>query len=97
MQTAFALRQMHACLTVMTHAMARVVVLLLPPNPHRMHMTTIMTMVTMVTATAIRSGHKVFGFLFSSPFLDLFLCVEAQRWCPRMRLIVLLETFRSSR
>lgn len=53
-----------------------------------------MTMMTMVTATAIRNGHKGFRFLFSSPFLDSFLFLEAQRWCPKMRPVVLLETVR---
>lgn len=57
-------------------------------------MTTIMTMMTMVTATAIRNGHKVSCFLFTSPFLDSFLLLETQRWYPKMRPIVLLETFK---
>jgi hypothetical protein len=55
------------------------------------------TMVTMVTATAIRYGQCQQGFrvLFSNPFLEYFLPLEAHRQCfQQMRPIALLKTLR---
>jgi hypothetical protein len=45
-------------------------------------MTTTMTTVMTITATAIRDGQKVvFCFLSLSPLLESFLLTEAHRWC----------------
>jgi hypothetical protein len=57
--------------------------------------TTIMIMMTTVTAIAIRNGQKDLCFLFSSLFLEYFPLSEAHRWCLQMRPIVLLDTLRA--
>jgi hypothetical protein len=45
-------------------------------------MTTTMTTIMAITATAIRDGPKVvFCFPSSSPLLESFLLTEAHRWC----------------